>query len=332
MPARHPADRDPTPAPSASAVPSSSSSSTSSSTSSSVTTTPATSADGSSMRKSGSGAGFFFTLFRKPRKDIKVGGMRLTLLLRFVLQVSFIAGTIAAWVIIIKHLMSPAANPVLPIPLSNDPNTNDNGDGQDNNNNGPMAGSTSAIFVHVAFGVSTLAQLLFLERCIFQLRAQRYCHLHPGSMLPSHSRSRSRMSGGGPAMGFAPWNRPPLPTYAAALAQSGYGTGDVEDAQIAIPPPPAYGNTRGSTLLLAGFLRSSVGNGGGRNGNGGSGGGVRNSGGGMEERGRPVSYRSTDEEWEERCDAERALRLEQTLARLEDSASASVTRPKPAAR
>ena len=34
---------------------------------------------------------------------------------------------------------------------------------------------------------------------------------------------------------------------------------------------------------------------------------------------RPVSYRSEDPEWEERADAERAARLEETLARLEDA-------------
>jgi len=125
-----------------------------------------------------------------------------------------------------------------------------------------------------------------------------------------------------PGMGFAPWNRPPLPTYATALAQSGVGTGDVEDSAIAIPPPPAYGNTRGSTLLLRGFLRDSL--------------RVTISRGSVEadEEGhhqrpmsylstssrpeRPVSYRSQDEEWEERQNAERALRLAETLERLEE--------------
>lgn len=60
------------------------------------------------------------------------------------------------------------------------------------------------------------------------------------------------------SMGIAPWNRPSLPTYAAALTEIGVGTGDVEDNLIAIPPPPAYGNTRGSKLLLRGMLRESL--------------------------------------------------------------------------
>jgi hypothetical protein len=94
-----------------------------------------------------------------------------------------------------------------------------------------------------------LAQVLLLERRVFRLRAERYTYLHPGQLF---------QSGGTGSMGFAPWNRPPLPTYAAALAASGYGTGDVEDHLIAAPPPPAYGNTRGSTLLLSGFLRDSL--------------------------------------------------------------------------
>jgi hypothetical protein len=107
-----------------------------------------------------------------------------------------------------------------------------------------------------------------------------------------------------------------LPTYAAALAESGAGTGDVEDGLIAAPPPPAYGKTRGSMVLLSGPMsatlraqarqaRESVGS------------GSRESVLG-ESSSRPMSYVSRDEDWEERADAERARRLEETLARLEE--------------
>lgn len=122
-------------------------------------------------------------------------------------------------------------------------------------------------------------------------------------------------------MGIAPWNRPPLPTYAAALAQSGVGTGDVEDNEIAVVPPPAYGHTRGSTLLLSGFVsdtlraqrRERA-----RNGGDARSSTVRSSW--MSGRSdRPVSYASLDEEWEERSDRIRAVRLEETLARLEEA-------------
>jgi len=120
-------------------------------------------------------------------------------------------------------------------------------------------------------------------------------------------------------MGFSPWNRPPLPTYAAALAQSGVGTGDVEDHLIAAPPPPAYGNTRGSTFLLSGFLRDSL----------------RaqrpvsaqtqasqiNQPAMVERSERPISYVSVDEDWEEVQNAERARRLEETLSTLERPAT-----------
>jgi hypothetical protein len=105
------------------------------------------------------------------------------------------------------------------------------------------------------------------------------------------------------SMPVAPWSRPPLPTYAAALASSGVGTGDVEDVEIARPPPPAYGKTRGSTLVLASYLRNSlrvqareyerdrrV-----------SGTSVRSD--------RPISFVSRDEEWERRRDADRARRI-----------------------
>ena len=40
---------------------------------------------------------------------------------------------------------------------------------------------------------------------------------------------------------------------------------------------------------------------------------------------RPKSYMSTDPEWEARCDADRALVLEETLARLEDGNTRSRT-------
>jgi len=114
-------------------------------------------------------------------------------------------------------------------------------------------------------------------------------------------------------MAVAPWTRPPLPTYAAALASSGVGTGDVEDVEIAQPPPPAYGQTRGSRLILAGFLRNSL----------------RAQAHEYEEdrasttserNDRPISFVSLDEDWEVRRDADRARRIEEALATLENPA------------
>jgi hypothetical protein len=91
----------------------------------------------------------------------------------------------------------------------------------------------------------------------------------------------------------------------------------VEDAAIAPPPPPAYGKTRGSTLLLAGYLRNSL--------------RAqarqyeedrRASGMSMSARSdRPVSFVSQDEEWEVRRDADRARRIEEALAALENNAT-----------
>jgi hypothetical protein len=202
--------------------------------------------------------------------------------------------SVALWVVVIKRL--------------------DARESQSSNTDLVTLGGSGSVFVHVAFGVAVLGQLLFLERCIFVMRAQRYNYLHPNSGLPFHGRSLLSAPTHQVGMGLAPWNRPSLPTYAAALAQSGLGTGDVEDNQIAIPPPPAYGNTRGSTLLLAGFLRESL----------------RRElpvAEGDERRvsqarsDRPVSYMSRDEDMEERRDAERALRLAETLARLEEGSN-----------
>ena len=104
--------------------------------------------------------------------------------------------------------------------------------------------------------------------------------------------------------------------------ESGVGTGDVEDNRIAVPPPPAYGHTRGSTLLLAGFIGPEL---------------REQSRLAREARGervsratiasvqsnetsiksRPRSYITVDSEWDARCDMSRATYLAETLARLE---------------
>ncbi|EIN12570.1 hypothetical protein PUNSTDRAFT_49884 [Punctularia strigosozonata HHB-11173 SS5] len=264
------------------------------------------------------------------RKAPKFGGMRLITLIRFTFQVLLIAGVIVAWVILAKEL-----------PKRQQKDQQSSSDSSSTSNSGntlPIGGSaTAGIFIHVAFGVATLAQFLFLERTVFRLRAERYMYKHPGEVLPRHMH---REMASNPSLAFAPWNRPPLPTYAAALVESGVGTGDVEDSIIARqgPPPPAYGKTRGSTLLLAGSmteahrsnlmmfrrdsdvstLRAEEGR------NRVVEGGLRVSQ--LSDRpSRPVSYRSVDEDWNEAVDAARARALEETLATLEDS------RPAPAA-
>lgn len=92
-----------------------------------------------------------------------------------------------------------------------------------------------------------------LERALYRLRAERYKSLHPSLPLTLQQQNRNRSN-----IPFAPWNRQPLPTYAAAM---GYrGTGDVEDNEIARlvamgngDVPPQYGNHRGSTLLAYGM-------------------------------------------------------------------------------
>lgn len=110
----------------------------------------------------------------------------------------------------------------------------------------------------------------------------------------------------------------------------------MEDNHIAIVPPPAYGNTRGSTLLLAGFIsaefqqqarlareargeRSSLTTVASAESNKSS------------DKSRPMSYVTVDSEWNARCDMSRATYLAETLARLEaeerDITSAVVNSP-----
>ena len=232
-----------------------------------------------------------------------MGGVHLATLLWLLFQGTLIIATITGWVVFGQRGMG---------------SNNKGGDPEDPDGEGssnPMTGATSSIFIHVLFTVALLMQLVFLERRIYRIRAERYAFANPG--LPLFARP----GGAAVGMGYAPWNRPPLPTYAAVLAQSGVGPGDVEDSAIAVAPPPAYGNTRGSTLLLSGLISDTLrAQRRGRS--------VRSSVASS----RPVSYVSHDGEWEERRDATRAMRLQETLARLEDSQDTQETQNNAAGR
>ncbi|KAJ7877075.1 hypothetical protein B0H14DRAFT_3130266 [Mycena olivaceomarginata] len=190
--------------------------------------------------------------------------------------------TIAGWYFPVSRLSktkSPAD------PTSNTTSNTTSGDGQPSQQT--LGNTSTAIFIHVVFGVVTLVQGLFIERHIFRLRAERYSYLHPGEILPS-TRRRAMMD---TSLGFSPWNRPPLPTYAAALAQSSVGTGDVEDYLIAAPLPPHTATraeapssilascTRACTTASQNNLNTPM----------------------REHSGRPISYRSVDEEQEVVC-------------------------------
>ena len=158
----------------------------------------------------------------KPKTIQPIGGLQVSSLLLFAIQLISFGGTIALWVFAIRTVKATLASR------------------RYENTMGSLT-----VFIHVVFIIFVIGQVVLLERRIFRLRDERYQHLHPGQALPRHRHSPSSNS----ITSAAPWNRPPLPTYAAVLAQSGVATGDVEDNLIAILPPPAYGNVRGSTLL-----------------------------------------------------------------------------------
>lgn len=252
------------------------------------TTTPAPSSTSSMPKKSRC----FLWRWRSHDAPPLVFGLRACSLLRFIIIFCIVGGTIAGWALAVSHLNA----------ASNSQSSNDSNNDNDNNNDESVIQMTGAmyIFVHVAFAIAVLLELVFLERALFQLRAERWAYLHPGETLPRHS------GRGNNTLGYAPWSRPSLPTYAAALGFR--GTGDVEDDQIAQPPPPAYGNTRGSTLLLSTALRNSL-----RRFT------ARSTLTEVPES-RPVSYvsRVSDNEDEVMSDAERARQLEAALARLEE--------------
>ena len=231
-------------------------------------------------------------------------GIQFTTLILFGTQLALFTGTLIGWVFV-AIILSNNSTPSVPPPPPP-------GGGPANNSSTPPQDSSGAshIFVHVAFAVLSLVQLVLIERRIYRVRAERYAFKHPGEMSPN-SLQRGRHSIR-TSMPVAPWSRPPLPTYAAALASSGVGTGDVEDAEIAQPPPPAYGQTRGSTLILAGFLRNSL----------------RAQAREYEQdrasttsgrSDRPISFVSQDDDWEERRDMDRTRRIEEALAALENT-------------
>ena len=267
LPARHPADRPPPPS---SDIPN-------------ETSTP--SRPSSILSDSSSTNATEKRTFRWRKKLPKYMGIQsMTLLLVFV-QILVFVGTIVGWIFAVRalgHQSNPPPPPPPPPP------------GPGGNQNNPPDHSSS-IFVHVAFAVVAIAELIFIERRVFRLRAERYASRHPGEILPTSLQREYSIADA--TISIAPWNRPPLPTYAAALTASGVGTGDVEDSEIARPPPPAYGKTRGSTLILAGFLRNSLLVQAQEHEDGRSESDLSD---------RPVSFLSRDEEWEARRTGDRA--------------------------
>ncbi|KAH7103955.1 hypothetical protein BKA62DRAFT_32791 [Auriculariales sp. MPI-PUGE-AT-0066] len=240
-----------------------------------------------------------------------VAGFRGPTLLKLLLLMLIVAGLAAGWAISSIRVTAAAKA----ADEKSDKNTFDN------------MTAYMGVFLHVAFAVVILVLLVFMERTIFVLRAERWIHTHPGETLPLH-RGGDRVGRSLDGLSAAPWNRPPLPTYAAALGFR--GTGDVEDDVIAAPPPPAYGNTRGSVLLLASaaLRRLSGGSSGNRLSQ------LRSPHTPRTPRefqqipeSRPISYIST----EGLQDIERAHQLEMSLARLEGPTASSSSSGTPVA-
>lgn len=210
-------------------------------------------------------------------------GVRLSTILLLACQCLSLLVTIILWVVVVKVLLT---------------------------------STTAALFIHMPFALGAIIQIVFLERTVFRLRAERYAALHPGEVMPATLLHRSRRASRLP---MAPWNRPPLPNYAAVLQELHVGTGDVEDNRIAIPPPPAYGITRGSKMVLTGFITEDQRDESRRirleRGESLSDAGSIHS---VETRSRPMSYVSQYDEYEARCDMTRARVLSATLDRLQN--------------
>jgi len=128
-------------------------------------------------------------LIAKQQKIPSYGGIRLTTLLLSIIQIMFIGATVAGWILTVNHINQKSNN-------SDDPNTQNNGVS--------MQIGSGIIFIHVVFGVTLIGQLIFFERRLFRLRAERYAYLHPGETLPTVRRPSNA------SMGITPWNRLPL--------------------------------------------------------------------------------------------------------------------------
>jgi len=203
----------------------------------------------------------------KPEGPPAFGGLRLYTLVILAMQLILLGGTVAVWVLVSKRIS--------------------------------QIGQLTIIPFHIIFVILVLVQLLLLERRLFRLYEERYNYVRPGEILPRHRTPRSSM-----ILTLAPWNRPALPPYAVALSESGVGTGDIEDLLIPHLPPPAYGNTRESTLDLQNILRA-------------------NSGPEFST-GRRQSYVCGDEQGDLVQNADIARRLEETINRLETPSAAHV--------
>jgi len=176
-----------------------------------------------------------------------IWGIELPTLIRLAFTIVILVGIIITWALTVVFVSKQSKSPPPRPPGNNgDQDGNDDTPPPNPGSNPPFSMTQNAIFIHAGFGILTLILLLLLERAVFIVRAERYAFKHPNA---NGHRRRIGVRGG---VALAPWNRPPLPTYASAMGYT--GTGDVEDAQIAGPPPPEYGNTRGSTLLLSTYL------------------------------------------------------------------------------
>lgn len=202
LPARHPADRS-TPIPPSVPAPA-------------TTNRPSTTSAVSSRPLN------FKKFLRSPRRLGKIHGVQPAIVLRLVLVSLALIGSIIGWAVTVTHMNSLAKNNTTYVTPPPSPAMNSSASSTIDVPGGSFdqMAQSSLVFVHVAFGAAIFFQFFVLERAVYRFRAERYAFLHPNEIPPRTSSSSN------PAMAFAPWNRPSLPTYAAALGIR--GTGDVE--------------------------------------------------------------------------------------------------------
>ncbi|KAG8860919.1 hypothetical protein FRB96_003654 [Tulasnella sp. 330] len=110
---------------------------------------------------------------------------------------------------------------------------------------------SSAVFVYIAFGVCSLALLIVLHHTVQQALVERHTFAHPLDVLPRYN----TYEGDGDT--YAPLQTRMRPLWLSGSLREGRAVPvpvvEGDGPAMVGPPPPAYGRTRGSTLLLRGL-------------------------------------------------------------------------------
>lgn len=182
-------------------------------------------------RPDGSLRGRLSWALRSTEPNKRLGGICNNTISRICYLVLIVGVLAAAWVLSVRA-----------IEMSPDPN-------QNGEQEGPGSSLSSTVFIHIVFAISTLALLITLYQTVLQVLAERRAFAHPHDVLPRYNTYEADSDN------YAPLRTRMRPLWLSGTLREGR-TAPAVDADVPAmvgPPPPAYGRTRGSTLLLKGL-------------------------------------------------------------------------------